>query len=116
MKRSHSQFFRGLKFHGEWLHHSCNVVLDVFLIDSLVLLVDERGAIALAIVAADHLLTIDFEDILDGLKTLEARRECPFFIALLFFLEVGEAVHVVIVITLEELLDKALKVLYKNPG
>jgi hypothetical protein len=60
------------------------------------------------------MLTIHLKDVLECLESLEAGSKCSFFIALFLLLELGKAVHVEVIITLEELLDKTLKILYKT--
>ena len=113
MKRGLGQFLWGLELHGQWLHHSIDAVLDASFIDSLVCLENLRAGEAKAVITVDHVLTIDLEDVLECLESLEAGSECSFLIALLLLLELGEAVHVKVVIALEEFLDKTLEILYK---
>lgn len=60
------------------------------------------------------MLTIHLKDVLECLENLKAVSQCSLLIALLFLLELVEAVHVEVVIALEELFDKTLKILYKS--
>ena len=114
LKRGLGQFFWELELHGQGLHHSLDAVLDASLIDSLVCLEDLRGGAAQAVITIDHVLTIHLKNVLECLENLKAVSQCSLLIALLLLLELGEAVHVEVVIALEELFDKTLKILYKS--